>query len=181
MLIKQTLAKSSVWHEAISVAPIEAGQPEGTRMELAFHFGFRSGVSSERRKQAEEIIQGLVAQADRALAYVDHWPEEAHVVTWQDGVLRTRWMKNPVWLEVIWAIIRPLVISILAAAVVVAVIYFLFWALSKYKPAPVAQALLLLLGMGAIWYATALMRKPPRRTKKKGEEEEETIPIIGLA
>lgn len=180
MLVKQTLAKSSVWHEAINVASIEAGQPEGTRMELAFHFGFRSGVPSEKRKQAEEIIQGLVAQADRALGYVDRWPEETHVVVWQDGVLRIRWMKNPVWLQVIWTVIRPLVIAILAAAAVVAVIYFLFWVLSKYKPAPVGQALLLLLGMGAVWYAVTLTRKPLRQVGTT-ETEEAGVPIIGLA
>lgn len=138
----------------------ERQQPEGARMELALHLGFRDSSAAAR------LLAEVIEPANRACQQtgVTPWPEQRDVVSLTGNVVRIRWRKGSLWWVIVWDIIKPLLIILLIAGI----IYLLFWVLSRYVTKdPVAAAGLL----GLILALSAPVWLPPLTRLVRGRSQ----------
>lgn len=134
-----------------AVSDAEAKQPEKTKMELVLQLQGRGENITSR------IAEGLTRPANAALKFlhrVDPWPENEDIVFQEGTTVRIRWFRNPAWASVIWSVLTPLLIGLVAVAVIVAVI----WLVNKYVPGAKPMTWGIVAGIGLILFGPIIVR-----------------------
>lgn len=149
MLVKQTLASGKI--DTIGqVYQIEPTIKEKTRLEVELHLP--SGITGDILKRVSEVA---VSPANNTLkGRVEPWPEDPNIVSLDGRVIRIRWYKNPLFWEVIWSILRPL----LWAALIVTILAGVIWVLNRYFPEAKTIPLAIIGGIALLFFFPSIIQ-----------------------
>lgn len=130
MLVKQQIASGTI-NDIGMIREFEAKTPEKSRLEVELHL-----PSWTNNETWSKIVNNVIKPANEQLkGRVDSWPEQKDIITRDGSTVRIRWYKNPLWFEVIWSILRPLLIVVVIAAI----LYGIIWVLNRYYPQAIPQ------------------------------------------